>query len=148
MERHLENDEDIEQILRIAVKLPTSDKNLSLRERLAASAEELGVTQAQLEEAERRWAEQKAHEADVEAYIRENRAGFFAHLVPYVLVNGFLIATSIGEHEFWFLFPLAGWGFGLLAHYTAVFNRKSDAFRKSLAEWRKNRVPESPDYTR
>lgn len=148
MERHLESDEDIEQILRIAIQLPNPDRSLSLRERLSSAAGELGVTESQLAEAERRWAEQKVHEADVEAYIRENRAGFFAHLVPYILVNGFLIASSLGEREFWFLFPLVGWGFGLLAHYTAVFNRKSDAFRKSLAEWRKNKSAEAVDYTR
>jgi 2TM domain len=53
------------------------------------------------------------------------RLGFNIHLGVYVAVNLFLAMvwalTSDGfETMPWFLFPLGGWGIGLVAHYIAI----------------------------
>ena len=46
----------------------------------------------------------------------KKRRDFFAHLLVYVLVNGFLVAiwmvTSGGF--FWPIFPMVGWGIGVV----------------------------------
>jgi hypothetical protein len=54
----------------------------------------------------------------------QKRRDFSAHLAVYVLVNGFLIAiwamTSAGGF-FWPMFPIFGWGIGLVMHAWDVF---------------------------
>jgi hypothetical protein len=53
----------------------------------------------------------------------EAKLGFYIHLAVYILVNGMMVAvdlmTSRGEH--WFMWPLIGWGVGLLFHGLGVF---------------------------
>ena len=48
---------------------------------------------------------------------------FYQHLVVYVLVNAFLFTvnklTSPGHN--WFIWPLLGWGLGLVLHALTVF---------------------------
>lgn len=53
------------------------------------------------------------------------RFGFRIHAYVYVAVNLFLVLvwaiTSDGFRTMpWFLFPVGGWGVGLIAHYAAV----------------------------
>ncbi|HVA80295.1 MAG TPA: HAMP domain-containing sensor histidine kinase [Candidatus Binataceae bacterium] len=67
-------------------------------------------------------------DAERQAYERARgraaaEAGFYVHLMWYGVVMGFLffinLLTSPGFQ--WWLFPAAGWGFGLASHYAAVF---------------------------
>ena len=53
----------------------------------------------------------------------EERIGFFSHLAIYVLVNTGLIITwrLTGSPYPWFLWPLLGWGAGLVAHAVAYW---------------------------
>jgi 2TM domain len=49
---------------------------------------------------------------------------FRAHLLSFVLVNGFLIliwATVTDAGFFWPAFPLVGWGIGLIFHAWDVY---------------------------
>ena len=55
----------------------------------------------------------------------EELQGYYIHLVVYVLVNAGLFAinalTRGGEDGWWFYWPLAGWGIGLLIHTAVTF---------------------------
>lgn len=46
--------------------------------------------------------------------------GFYLHLTVYVLVNALLIAINLLTYPkapvYWFYWPLAGWGVGVVAH--------------------------------
>lgn len=48
----------------------------------------------------------------------ENLFGFYIHVAVYLLVNGmlFMINLLTDAGNWWFLFPLGGWGIGLFAH--------------------------------
>jgi signal transduction histidine kinase len=68
------------------------------------------------------------NDSERSAYDRARRraaaeAGFYVHLMWYGLVMGFLMLinnlTSPGFQ--WWLFPAAGWGFGIASHFIAVF---------------------------
>ncbi|MFC2000896.1 2TM domain-containing protein [Chloroflexota bacterium] len=61
----------------------------------------------------------------------EAKKGFYKHLIVYICVNILLIiiwAFPSGGGFPWFIFPLGGWGIGLLFHGLGVFifDRKSD----------------------
>ena len=54
----------------------------------------------------------------------EARKDFAIHLVVYVGVNALLICLWLfvtGRGFPWFVFPLGGWGIGLIAHYFGVY---------------------------
>jgi class 3 adenylate cyclase len=62
--------------------------------------------------------------------VKRAKGGFRGHLVPFLAVNGFLtflyFTVSAGQHP-WFLYPLFGWGIGLVSHWTAVKAAKKSA---------------------
>ncbi len=53
----------------------------------------------------------------------EEKKGFYVHLAVYISVNILLViiwaATDAGFP--WFVFPLGGWGIGILFHFLGVF---------------------------
>ena len=54
----------------------------------------------------------------------EEKKGFFIHLAIYVVVNIFLIiiwaVTNPGGYP-WFIWPIIGWGIGVVIHGLSVF---------------------------
>ena len=54
----------------------------------------------------------------------EEKKGFFVHLTVYIIVNIMLVliwAFAADGGYPWFLWPLGGWGIGLLFHFLGVF---------------------------
>ena len=55
----------------------------------------------------------------------EEKRGFFVHLSVYVVVNIVLVLiwalTDRGGGFPWFVFPLGGWGIGIVFHFLGVF---------------------------
>ncbi len=66
----------------------------------------------------------------------EDLKGFYAHLAAYVAGNIFLVAVNlITSSEFlWFVFPLLGWGIGLVIHAAQVFWTGSDWEARKMEE--------------
>ena len=68
----------------------------------------------------------------------EEKVGFYIHFVIYIMVNSMLIVfwyLSAGGNlsSFpWFLFPLLGWGIGIVGHGLGVFLGTS--FTEKMAE--------------
>ena len=61
----------------------------------------------------------------------EAKKGFFVHFAVYIAVNIMLVliwAFAAGGGFPWFIFPLGGWGIGILFHFLGVFvfGKKSD----------------------
>jgi hypothetical protein len=61
----------------------------------------------------------------------EDKRGFFIHFIVYIVVNIMLVliwAFAADRGFPWFIFPLGGWGIGLLFHFLGVFvfETKSD----------------------
>jgi hypothetical protein len=53
----------------------------------------------------------------------EEKRGFYTHLIVYVVVNVvlFLIWFFTSRGFPWFVFPLGGWGIGIIFHFLGVF---------------------------
>ena len=54
--------------------------------------------------------------------VVETRIGLFIHLLVYVLVNAGLIVINLilTPENYWFIWPLLGWGLGVLLHIALV----------------------------
>ncbi len=54
----------------------------------------------------------------------EEKKGFFIHLATYIIINVMLVfiwAFPSGGGYPWFIWPLGGWGIGILFHFLGVF---------------------------
>jgi len=53
----------------------------------------------------------------------EEIKGFYFHLVSYFLVNAVLIVVNLltSPEYLWFIWPIMGWGVGLIIHGVSVF---------------------------
>lgn len=71
------------------------------------------------------------------AHVRKVK-GFYIHLSQYVIVIAGLAAINLTwmPSYWWFIWPALGWGMGLAAHATSVFN----AFPFLNGAWEKRQV--------
>jgi transcriptional regulator with XRE-family HTH domain len=55
--------------------------------------------------------------------VRKMR-GLYSHMMSYVIVMSGLAAINLilMPHRIWFIFPLLGWGIGLISHAVSVLN--------------------------
>lgn len=54
----------------------------------------------------------------------EEIKSFYFHLISYLLVNGALIVINLltSPDYLWFIWPIIGWGVGLIIHAVSVFS--------------------------
>ncbi|MCP9228215.1 2TM domain-containing protein [Bacillus mycoides] len=79
-----------------------------------------------------------------EVYLRakkrmENLKAFYIHLTVYILVNlmFFFINISSDSSKLWFLYPLGGWGIGIVIHGLTTF-----PFGIFGKEWEERKIKE------
>jgi hypothetical protein len=53
----------------------------------------------------------------------EEMKGFYLHFVSYLFVNAALVVINLltSPEYLWFIWPLIGWGIGLIVHAFTVF---------------------------
>lgn len=53
----------------------------------------------------------------------EEIKGFYFHLISYLLVNAVLLIINLltSPEYLWFIWPIIGWGVGLIIHAFSVF---------------------------
>jgi len=66
------------------------------------------------------------HEQDVLRRVGkrvDEKLGFYIHLAIYILVNGVLVAIDLttSPGTYWSIWPLLGWGIGVLFHGLSIF---------------------------
>jgi hypothetical protein len=66
----------------------------------------------EIEEGKRRW-------------LKRHREDFHNHLRTYIIINGFLVCLNIFtagiDGPYWCVFPIMGWGIGLLIHASETY---------------------------
>ena len=66
--------------------------------------------------------------------IRAKR-GFWVHLAVFIAVNAFLVFiwAAVAGGYFWPIWPMLGWGIGLVAHAVNVFLGTSEISEERIA---------------
>jgi len=71
----------------------------------------------------------------------EEKKGFFIHLTLYIAINIMLVfiwafSSGNGDRFPWFIFPLGGWGIGILFHFLGVFvfSKQTGWERRAIAK--------------
>ena len=55
----------------------------------------------------------------------EEKLGFFSHLAVYLIVNAIRLVINLTQSpgDYWFFWPLLGWGIGVFFHGMGIFVR-------------------------
>jgi len=111
------------------------------RERLLATAAELGITIEAVEQAEKQIVRQKREAMIGAEFDAIQRREFNTHLISYLIINIFLLGMNLatGIREVWFVYPLLGWGIGLAFHAVAALNRSSGMYQDSREKFVRSR---------
>lgn len=67
----------------------------------------------------------------------QEKKGFYFHFAVYLAVNALLVIiwAFTGAGFPWFVFPLGGWGIGILFHFWGVF-----VFSRGTSGWEKKQI--------
>jgi hypothetical protein len=113
----LTSESDLEEILALAARKSGSQTG-SLRDRLHAVADEIGISPEALREAEIEHAKRKEEQMQIQAFARKRKAEWRSHLFSYIGVNGFMLCINLvtSGSISWAIWPLLGWGIGMAIH--------------------------------
>ncbi|MBD2137000.1 2TM domain-containing protein [Anabaena sp. FACHB-1237] len=110
------NSQEMQQILEVAFK--RKQEGEFTKEQIIEIASELGVSSEAIKIAEQEWLKTQVSVKQETMSKREKRQEFQSHLTAFLIINGFLISLNLftSPGYFWAIFPLLGWGVGLLFH--------------------------------
>lgn len=122
--------EEAQAILGRALEAQVTEERLT-HDELLATAKEVGVSAEALEAAARSVGEDAKHDAAEKQIRRDDLYGMLWHGASYVAVNALLVFINLWiGGPFWAIWPLVGWGFGLLMHVLAMILRRPEDVAK------------------
>lgn len=130
MDEKLTSNDDVDEILKLALRNQTGSDD-TLRQRLQASASELGISSAELAKAEEEFLAKQADEKEFEEFRYRQKKEFKRHLLSFVTMNACFIAFNLWTNNGigWAIYPLFGWGIGIIGHAWRALNVGSDSFQ-------------------
>lgn len=107
----------VEEILRLALRNKQTE-DASLRERLLATAAELGISEEAALAAQREWESRKSKEEELAEYRRHIKKEFVSHLQAFLVTNAILLVINLLMHskDLWVVWPAGVWGVILVVH--------------------------------
>lgn len=132
--------EDAQQILQLAIARQTDDGELT-RTQLYEIAEELNISVADLEAAEREWIAHRGESEERQLFSRMRQGKFQRRLVRYGIVIAFLgvlnwLATPAW---LWSLYIAIFWGIGVALDAWRTYGLSRDEFDAAFRRWRQRR---------
>lgn len=119
-----------------------------MHRRLAAAAEELGISEEALRSAELSYRRDKERSEKLAEYRDEMTKAFRLHLVIYAIVNvalvGINMLTMREDPEIWFPYSIVGWGIGILINAYVAY-RRVDWNDAEFQKWLAKRADAGPD---
>lgn len=122
--------EEVEQIIKIALRSKTDSGSISL-DNIYDIAKELNIDPAAVQNAVNEFESKGDIEAIREEFIRKRRKSFFDHLTSYLAVNSFLVILNLITGDFfWAIFPILGWGLGVFFDGMSKLRYDEEEFQK------------------
>ncbi len=134
--------EDVQQILHVAIARQTHDQDDLSRFQLMEIADEMGISAQELDEAERTWLQRKDQlglEAQFDQYRQQRlkQSG-----TKYLIVNGFLVVLDLmaGGGLGFSLYVIVGWGLGIAMQSRQTYGLKGEEYERRFQNWRRKRA--------
>lgn len=130
--------EDAQAILQIAIARHTEEGELT-RSQLFEIAEELGISNTTLAEAEEQWAIQQQESVEIAEFDKYQQQRFQGHLVRFAVINVvfFIINWMAAGTLSWALYIFIFWGAGLSLQAWQTYWPNEQQYRRSFEKWRR-----------
>lgn len=134
------NDEDVDEVLKIALR-NQGRSDPGLHERLMVTAQELGISEGEVERAEKEYARSKKERIEFLEFKQRQVREFREHFFVYIVVNTLLVVINFltAQTVNWAIWPILGWGIGLAFHAWGSLNTGSESFQEEFAAFRRRR---------
>ena len=128
--------EDLQQILNIAIARHHTDEQLS-RQQLWEIASELEISNAIIQAAEKDWLEQKLVDRQRHAFNLYRRQKFKQKLTKFAIVNIFLVSLNViaAGSLSWSLYILLFWGLGIALNGWKAYQTKGEEYDRAFQRW-------------
>lgn len=130
--------EDAQAILQIAIARHTEEGELT-RTQLFEIAEELGISEITLVEAEQQWSLQRQERAELSEFDQFQRQRFQSHLVRFAIINGalFVLNWMTAGTLSWALYVFLFWGVALGLQAWQTYWPNTPQYRQRFEKWRR-----------
>lgn len=137
-EFRLESEEDVEAILRIAIRRESGGTETGLDQHLLAAARELGISGDALDAAKAEYLQQKRNRTELAEFQNYRLQGLRGHAISYFGVNTMLILMDFFRDQSisWSIYPLLGWGIGMAIHAGMTLLTKPTRESDEFIEWK------------
>ncbi|MCH8979041.1 MAG: 2TM domain-containing protein [Armatimonadetes bacterium] len=142
----LASEEDVDEILKLALRRQDGS-DTDLRGRLNVAAQELGISDQHLKEAETEYLTNKAETQQFLEFKNRQRRELREHVFAYFIVNALLVAINLftSGQITWSVWPILGWGVGLAFHAWAALNSDSETFQEEFEQFRRKQDRKKED---
>ncbi len=133
---HSYRQEDIQQILNLAIAHEANDGEFS-RDQLVEIAAELGISPQRLQQAEQEWLLQQQEQQKRREFDIYRRRHLQKKVGKYVIVNTFLVALNLisaGQLS-WSLYILLFWGLGLGLKTWNTYQLQGQEYEQAFHKW-------------
>jgi hypothetical protein len=134
--------EDVQQILNIALaQHPSTGTELSYAQ-LLEIADELRIAPDTLKQAENKWLTQQGASAKIQEFETHRRSKLQDKFGKYAITNACLVALNLltGFGVPWSLYVLIFWGMGVgLDAWKFFYQRQGDAYNRAFQNWERKR---------
>jgi hypothetical protein len=127
--------DDVQQILQRA--MTRKQEGEFSHEQLLEMASELGISAGNLQIAEQEWLAQRGEIQERKEFDAALREGVKSHFFSYLAVNTFLLLLNLVTDQTisWALYPLLGWGLGLLIQALQTYQLKGEKYEVAFQNW-------------
>lgn len=133
-------EDEVSRIIKRALKSSDSRETISHID-LLDIAEKSGVSPGKLESVLREQDTVRELDDAKALWLKRHRADFHNHLRTYIIINGSLVMLNlmISRGYLWALWPIMGWGIGLLFHASDTYFVTDERIEKGARKILKKR---------
>jgi len=130
----------VAEILRIAMQNEVGVES-SLRQRLLATASELGISENAVVAAQEQWEKERREQELLEEYRGHLKRELLTHTGIYLVINLILVMISMitSPHYFWAIWPILVWGIGFGCHTVINMIQLSNPGGPEFEKWKLRR---------
>lgn len=135
------NQQDIQQILHLAIARQHQNGELITRDQLLEIATELGISPETFLAAEKEWLAQQGEFQQKQDFDIYRRRKLRLNTEKYLIVNTFLILLNLltSYSLSWSLYVVLIWGLGLALNAWNTFKTDTEEYEKAFQNWQRKR---------
>lgn len=134
--------DDVQQILRLAIIRQTQNQDDLSRDQLLEIAEDMHISPSELAEAERLWLIQKDQLGMQQQFDQHRQQRFQQKAIKYGIVTGFVMVIDclVGGGLGFSLYVAAGLGLGLAMAGRRTYGLQGEEYEQRFRNWRRRRA--------